>query len=295
MWRSMLVWGLMLTVFAATAFGDKVTLSTGEVFEGTITQHDQKKKKIKFKHSILGEFEISTEKIQEMVDELPKAPPPPPPAWSQRLEFGITGSKGNTDEFNLYASYRANYVDEEQRVSADASYFLNKSSGVTTKNAFTAGVLKDWLLPESRWFYFAQTRFDIDKFEQYDWRLAASAGLGYDWIKEENLRVTLRVGAGIAKEQGSVDDSIRPEGLLGGEFDWKISKHQTLVGAVTYYPDLEELREFRAVGTLEWVVRFADMKGVSFKLGLKDEYESSVDPGILHNDLTYYAVLVVDF
>jgi putative salt-induced outer membrane protein YdiY len=295
MTRSNTLWILIFAAALPALAADKVELKSGEVLEGTIKIRDDKKKNILFHHPILGDLTISLDSIQNMVDEAPAASPPAPPAWSQRLEFGVNGSEGNTQEFNLYSSYRAKYVDDDERINLDASFFLNKSDSTTTKEEFTVGILKDWLLPDSDWFYFAQARFDSDKFAHYDRRIAASAGIGYDWIKEENLRVTLRGGLGAARESGSNDNSIQPEGQLGGEFEWKISKHQSLNGSVNYYPDLEEPREFRAVGLLEWTIRFADAEGVAFKLGIKDEYESSVIPGIKHNDLNYFAALAFDF
>jgi hypothetical protein len=58
---------------------------------------------------------------------------------------------------------------------------------------------------------------------------------------------------------------------------------------------LDEPGEFRSVSTAEWVIALGKADGLSFKLGLENEYESDVGRDTESNDLSYYGALVFDF
>lgn len=228
-------------------------------------------------------------------EEIKPAPYQLFPGWDSSFEFGFSGSTGNSEQTNVYAAFKTLNETASDRWKIDASYLFAKQDGERTENEFTTGVLKDWLLPDSPWFYFAQGRYDYDEFESWDQRVALNGGIGLDWIKQENLRVTFRVGGGAKREFGSDNDEWTPEGLAGAEVEWKITDRQTFNAATTYYPDLSDTSEFRIISSADWTLKIDKMDGVSIKLGVKHEYESEVDPGNDRNDLKYFGALVFDF
>ncbi len=317
--------GLLVSASANVQAADEIYLHTGEILKGQIIAKTPAA--LQVQHDILGKILIPFDRINQVVEDdvTPKvetpaaeadkkaaeqaqaakavaeaAKPPEPPApqgffsgWKSKLELGFNGSEGNSDILNLYAAFKSEKADKSDRWRYDASYFLSESDGVNTKNQFTTGLLKDWFIPDSRWFFFAEGRFDIDEFKSWDYRASVAAGPGYKLIDEENLKITLRAGAGGAKEWGSEDDEFRPEANAGGELAWNITPKSKIAAATRFYPSLEDPADFRVVSSAEWVYKLEE--NISLKFGVEDEYESEVDSNREKNDIRYYGAIVFEF
>lgn len=237
----------------------------------------------------------------------PAAPPPPveKPQWDSKLEIGFNANEGNTEDQNLRIAFTSERETEDNRLFFDASYKLASSNGDRTENRISTGILSEWPVNGEPYSYFAAARFDNAEFQSWDQRITANGGLKYyfiDWQKLDDDGNVLRafnfagrIGAGLRKEFGSMDDNIVPEGLLGLDVEWQISPDQSLKASSTYYPELEDPAMFRLVNSVDWVIDINQADGMSLKFGLLHEHQSEVDPGVKRNDLSVYASLVVDF
>lgn len=327
MTKTTLLAALLLALIFTPTRADQVILSTGEVLKGTITSQDDDK--IVLEHPVLGTISVpragvastivpapvsaakpvltpgpaaaspdaksAIAKAQSDIKALPDARNRFVDNWDAKLELGLAGSQGNSDTFDGHIGFRATKEDAKDRWNFDTAYFKGISSGQTTRNDFTAGVLKDWLFRDSKWFWWADGRYDYDDFKSWQQRVSAHTGPGYTFYDTEKFRLIGRIGAGGRKEWGSDNEGLVPEGLASGEFKWKLTDNQSLLGSATYYPDLGDLGEYRLRDTLDWVCAIDKADGLSLKIGLLHEYESEVDPGRNHNDLKYFAALLFDF
>ncbi len=284
-----------------------------------------------FEHPILGRLEIPAGKVRTLrplhVDTSPLpekkaavAPGPahvapqvgeadgPPPAvkrWKSRLELGFSGSAGVTDETNLRIALNTTFKKDTIRLTLDSRYLLDTSSGDRTDNKFTVGAISQWNVPASRWSYVAQGRYDFDEFQSWEHRVTAGGGVGYLLADVTGLddagqpldvfTLTGRLGLGGRKEFGSLNEDLQPEGIIGADLTWYISQRQNLSTQLTYFPDLEDTGEFRAVTKAQWLLKLDGLEGLSFKLGLDYEHQSQTDPGVSSNDLSIYGTLVLDF
>lgn len=319
--------GLALNLASVQAAADQVTLISGDVLNGSIVERTDRS--LVLDHPLFGRMVIPSEQVASTMttakleaaqqaaeeateqqaeapptDETAEAPqdetteaiePEPEPEWKSRFTLAGSGSFGNTDSQSLTTKVRSVRESKETITSFDAAYFFGSRSGDRNENRFTAGVRNDWLIPESRWFYFADARYDYDEFQGWDHRASGHVGLGYELIKEKDVSLKLRAGLGAVKEWGSEDDDIRPEALLGADFSWRISDNQQLVASSTIYPDLEDTGEFRAVNSAEWNALLDAENNLSLTAGLLHEYQSEVDEGIDENDLKVYVGLSFDF
>src|SRR5690606_24612196 len=102
----------------------------------------------------------------------------------------------------------------------------------------------EYLFQESPFTLFSKTYIEYDEFKAYDMRLALNAGLGYRWWDTETNKLTTRVGAGWSREIGGPVDRFVPEGVVGVEFERRISKRQKLSLDSDYFPDWEDLSSF---------------------------------------------------
>jgi putative salt-induced outer membrane protein YdiY len=217
--------------------------------------------------------------------------------WDRLFTLGLYGSEGNTQSLDVTAALDLFYEDDNDRWTFDATWFYGKEDGNLTDNEVLVNLRKDWLLPDSRWFFFALGSYEYDDFEAYQHRVNVSVGPGYDFIKEDDLALRGLAGIGAYREFGSDDDDIHPEGLLGLEFMWKPLPGQTFNFSHFYYPELERFEELRSrhVTRAEYMIDIDRDYGLSFKIGALNEYESQTDDDSFHNDFDYYAAIVYAF
>lgn len=218
--------------------------------------------------------------------------------WDKSVELAVSGAQGNTENMNFRIGADGSYEDDEDRWLFDAAWYYTTSNDRKTKNNITAGLTKDWLLPDSDWFLFALGRYDYDEFKDYLHRFSGGTGGGYQIVKNERWDVRARAGLNVIKEIDgpNPEPGVTPEALLGVvEAIWKITKNQTMNVSNTMYPALSDIGEFRNITKFEWRIKFQQAKGLSFKTGIKNEYETNVTSPTKRNDLKYFAGLVYDF
>ncbi|UCD74107.1 MAG: DUF481 domain-containing protein [Phycisphaerales bacterium] len=242
-------------------------------------------------------------------DAPPAAPAERPekdkPRWDSQIELGLSATDGNTQDTNLRLAFRTSRKTAWNLFRYDAAQRLATSRGNRTENRFTTGAFSEWSRPDSRWSAFLQGRLDVDEFQSWDERLTLGGGAGYRLLEVQatdeagdsfdRFILTGRLGGGLRKEYGSLNEAVAPEGLLGAEFAYRISPRQQLAGATMFYPDLGESGDFRVVSSLDWSIDIDHMDGISLKVGLMHEYESLTDESVPHNDIAAHAALVVDF
>ncbi|MEM6333537.1 MAG: DUF481 domain-containing protein [Planctomycetota bacterium] len=217
--------------------------------------------------------------------------------WDRTFSLGLYGSEGNTQELDVTAQVDAAYEDDLHRWLFNASWFYGTQDSETTDNEVLLSLRKDWLIPDSRWFVFALGTYEYDDFEAFQHRVTASVGVGYDFIKEDDLALRGLAGVGAQREFGSDNENITPEGLLGVEFMWKPFAGQRLTASHFFYPELERFDELgnRNVSKVEYTIDIDRDYGLSFKVGAINEYESQTDDDSFHNDFDYYAAIVYGF
>lgn len=320
------IWVVVLICFLAVspAAADEVVLVGGDVLHGKVIE--QSEAAIVLGHSDLGRIEISRERIKSVMFDAPAAGESETQqqeaaektekggwleerfrkidswssemkkkGWSFFADLSVDDSSGNTDEQSLRIGSGIKHVLEDRRLAMDLSYFRKVSDGATTDNKFSYGITRDWLKPESRWFYFLMGRFDYDEFESWDERAAGHVGPGYHLIKRNKLTVDLRAGAGARKEWGSENDDVRPEGLGGVELSWKITDRQSLNASSFIYPVLSDTDDYRTRTSMDWRFLLEKESKMSFLVGLLHEYQSIVDPDKDRNDLRIYTGIRYEF
>ncbi len=237
--------------------------------------------------------EAPTEPENQAAPALP--PPPTPVPWKVSLELGFTGTQGNTETTDIRLALLAGRETTEARIALDTSYLYGETSGDRRLNRFTAGGRHDWLFPESRWFIFAQARYDYDEFQSWEQRVTGGAGVGYEFVKNDTVRLMGRAGLGAVWEIGSEDDGIEPEAILGLDFGWQITSRQRLGATTTFYPNLGDLGEFRIVSSADWTIQLDQASGIDLKLGVAHEHQSRVDPGRERDDIKVFGSIVIRF
>ena len=246
-------------------------------------------------------FEANSDGTVRLPTEASDAPPPPPPApdlWESQVTASLSLSDGNTEQLTARAGITSTREDTEGRLALDASIFYATDDGDETANEATIGALYDWYLgDDSPWLFFSEFRYNYDEFEQFLHRVGATVGPGYRLVEEEDLRVTLRAGAGVRRDFGTgAENAYIGEALVGGDLEWDITDRQVFTFSHRFFPSLRDRSDFRAVSTAGWDISMDDLaQGLSLNLGVEHEYETRVPEDIRESDIRIFAGLGIAF
>jgi len=221
----------------------------------------------------------------------------PAPKWKSEVELGYSGSRGPTLSDSLRIAANSALKTELHRWKLDASYNFATSDGKESKNDATAGVLKDWLIPETPWFGFGDARYDFDEFGSWNHRFSGHVGGGYDLLRTKPVDATLRVGLG-AFEALEDEETTQYEALLGGEITWRVKKGMEAGAKTMWYPALNADsfgKHYRAVSSAYWKLHLSAFEAMSVKFAVDHEYESNVTGEKRHHDTKIYAAVVMSF
>ena len=216
------------------------------------------------------------------------------PKWAFKGEFGAVAQEGNTEKTtargglelrrttpkNTWRFWTAGDYGEENEIRSRAEV----KAGIDYEHNFT-----------ERWFGFLKTEAEYDEFENLDLRWINTGGLGYYWIRKENIELKNRVGPGYLYEK--FRDGRREDGMIldvGLDFRWDIAKWLTFANNSTYYPTFEDLQDYRLVSDSFFEVPLSGTGNWRLKIGALYEYDAFPDPGRERLDKTYYTNMVFD-
>jgi putative salt-induced outer membrane protein YdiY len=297
-----------ISVFAAESV---ITLMNGDTITADVIKQDEKNTYLS--HPVLGEITLPNTSITTMTDvattavteqvvadveiateetvEEPKARGLFGTSflaeWQKAFSLGIAGSEGKSSSHQINLAFTADYEDEFSRLSHKSVYFRSESEGTLSDHSFYSVLNKDWLSPDSAWLKFANGRVDLDELKDWDYRINAVGGLGYEFIDTEEFLLLGKVGLGFSQTFGGEREEFTPEGSLGLETAWRLSEFQTLKAANTYYPSLDDFSEFRNITTVDWSLNMNTFEDMALIVGLSNEYDSQAEDDVDNNDFKY--------
>lgn len=213
--------------------------------------------------------------------------PTPDSTWKQAVEAGLNGSNGSSDSLSLHLGYTASRKGEEDGWKFLSAFDKAESGGVESRNQFFADLQREWFWQGNPWFGFVQGRYDKDKFKDWDYRLSATGGAGYEFIKHENWYLNGRLGLGGNRTYGDTDEAFTTEALLALDAVWAISEREAVDFNTTFYPNLEESDEYRNITSLNWKMRMTEAGNLAMKIGLINSYDSLASEVTGKNDFKY--------
>jgi putative salt-induced outer membrane protein YdiY len=294
---------LFILIFSNLTTATEVQLGNGDILNGEVIEDEDGN--ITLIHPTLGKLALPFAKVIKP-EEKPAVQIAEKPidrgllmtgllkGWERNFQVGIKGSQGNSQNMNINAGIRFKFEDELKRWDVRMLYLLSKNEGEKSQDEFFAQFTRDFLIPDANYFYFTQGRYDIDEFQDWDYRLNFGGGIGQELVKSDDWQFNGRAGIGAKKDFGGEDSEWILEAILGIESNWAIAERQSLEFRNTLYPNLKEVGEFRNISTLNYKVGLSQLNGLDIKIGLINEYDSDASAGTDKNDFKYLLSLVVD-
>ncbi|MCI0333920.1 MAG: DUF481 domain-containing protein [Planctomycetes bacterium] len=215
-----------------------------------------------------------------------------PLPWDTGIELGLNGSSGTSESFSIRTG---GYIKRESRFSKlDLSSYHNRTTanGENTQNNAQFDVRNDWLFDEeSAWTLFATSNVFYDQFQSFDLQTNVNSGIGYRCVRDPDLGLIGRFGAGASREFGGPDDRWVPESLVGFEYNQQVSQTQKFYAKLDYFPEWDEFGEFRLVADAGWEIELIQPSNLSLKISANDRYDSTPNGAEPH--LVNYSVLLL--
>jgi putative salt-induced outer membrane protein YdiY len=215
-----------------------------------------------------------------------------PLAWDTGIQLGINGSSGTSESLCVHTG---GYIKRESRFSKldlHTNYNFTTTGSLPTQNNAELDVRNDWLLDDqSPWVLYGTGNLFYDEFQAFDLQTSANTGVGYRFFHELGLNLMARLGGGASREFGGPDDRWVPETLAGFEYAQQLSATQKVYGKLDYYPEWDDIGEYRLVADAGWEFLLAQPSHWSLKICATDRYDSTPNGAEPH--LLNYCVLLV--
>lgn len=228
----------------------------------------------------------------------PATPPPDPDSffrgWKGSLEAGISGSSGNTEKFGGRAALKMQRETSKMITTFGAQYLYSTDDGNKTESKGEVFGKNEWKLGDSKWRFYATAKAEYDEFQDWDWRVSAFVGFGYELIKTDTTLFVPRFGVGASKEFGGSENKITPELDLGWDFEHKFNENVKFFNTFDFYPALDRFGPYRFETKAGLDILMSKENNLSLKLGIDDKYDSTPE-GKKRNDLTYFIALAWAF
>lgn len=218
---------------------------------------------------------------------------PVPSSWSSAIDFGLSGSQGNTDTLKVRLGVDVRYDSPEDTVVLNALYILSQANGGNVENKAFFLARNDLPLDAGLGWY-AQGVVEYDEFRAIDLRLASHSGLSYTALQDGTQLLKLRAGIGMSRESGGPGTEWVREGQGGADYEYHLTARTTLTLAGDYYPDVRDFARYRLRGRVSLDILLDPDLNLVLRLGAFDRYDSRPF-GSKRNDLDYFTTLQFRF
>jgi len=222
----------------------------------------------------------------------PEGAPKPPAVWKGRVELGLNGSSGNSDQLNALAGVTANRIDVKDRLTLSLRGQYQETESVRTKNE-AIGALRYERDISPRVFAFTRLELEYDEFENIDLRSTLAGGLGYFLVRGPRQDLKVRGGLAVQNELfGDGTSDTKPLAEAGYDYRLDVKRWFRYNSALTYFVDPGDVDDWRLTAENAAEFPLSNTTGWKLRLGVRNEYDSEPLPDIERMDTSYYLTLV---
>ncbi len=215
--------------------------------------------------------------------------------WTVKLQLGVDGQSGNTDRFSINGQADFLRTLDAERLLLYAKVRTSHENGDDTTKEFIAGISLEHDI-DDRWFGFGKIEYERDKFENLNYRITATTGLGYFVIKEAEEEWKWRGGVGFQIEDFAPgDDSEDAIAELGWDYRKEISPHMLFTHSLVLYPTLDAIKDIRIVMDNAAEIPLASDEAWKLRMGVRNDYNGQPEGDVERLDTFYYLNVVWDW
>jgi Protein of unknown function, DUF481 len=215
--------------------------------------------------------------------------------WHGNVQVGMDLGYGTTERRTFYANATATHELNRVRNLVEYHMAYGILNQVESANKMDGAVKTDVDLGAKRRLYiYDQMGAGYDDLRQITLEFHEGAGLGYKVLQRKKLILNLETGAeyqhrdlGTAITQSFF--SIR----FGESLTWKAIDKLTITQRLSYNPNLSDFNDYRM--RLDISASYPFLKKMTVNLNVIDQYDSTKQLGVRHNDLEIQSTIGVGF
>ena len=116
-------------------------------------------------------------------------------SWAARAQVGYAKTGGNTDTSTGNALFHIAHVVDDWKLLFGAEGFYGSTKGETTAQAWDAHLQANYNINE-RLYWYSGVRYDDNKFSGFAYQEALTTGLGYQFVKTDDTKLSAQLGIG---------------------------------------------------------------------------------------------------
>ena len=245
----------------------KIILSDGSILEGFTGETVRNKMTLKMvKIKTPAQFKLAEVKALNPVDKLLVA-------IKVRANVGLRTERGNTDKDEAHFDGEFSARTKKNRFILGGELNKEKERGAISSEEWKAyGNYSHFLT--KKWFFYALSLFEHDKFTDLDLRLTLGGGAGYQFFETDTLNLYVSAGPGYVKE-----NFIEAENQDFGVEQWVISYDQYFFDK-TFQLFHNQNGYFKTANSTNWLIktrqgiRFPIHKGLTMTFQHNYEYDN---------------------
>lgn len=313
---------ILIVALCSTAFAEELTLKNGDRLSGKIVEESDEAVVIETEYA--GKLKIARKHIEKVIKTSPAittakaastaAPKPIAAAvpaetvvvrksssngfvgkmrsittgWDGTANIGFSYTSGNSNNITMTTGLRASKSRPQDGLTIYVRSLWNSNHGsqtnITTQNAFWGGARYDRTI-DRRLFGFVSYDFERDKPKRLRFRSVAGGGLGHRTIKNDRTELELLGGLAWNRTWQTTGDTNTPEGLAGVTFRHKINDKLRLQNAATFFQNVTDLNEYRAI--FDATLSIDVTKKVGFYISVGDRFNSDPFGTAKKNDFLF--------
>jgi putative salt-induced outer membrane protein YdiY len=178
-----------------------------------------------------GKIKLKTSQIKEPVSfdladvkTINPKPPGPGVKLSGNVNLGLNSTSGNTDTRNIHFDGQFSARTTKTRSTVGGSYNRQEDQGTKTVDNASAYLNFDYFYTQ-KWFFYGNTTFQKDVFQDLNLRSTFGAGTGYQFFESKEMNLSVSGGLAYVNNDYSVgEDNSFVSAAWAIDFDWYIWK-----------------------------------------------------------------------
>jgi putative salt-induced outer membrane protein YdiY len=222
------------------------------------------------------------------------APPPPPPKWESVAQLGVTLTRGNSENFLLNAGINSTrkWPKDELLLGASFAYGETESqvgtNSVTTKTDDYLKGFAQWNhLFSDRWYGGLRVEGVHDDIADVYYRFTFSPLVGYYFIKQTNVFLSVEVGPSYVLENVGGDEDSYLAARIGQRFEYKFKNGAKIWETLEFVPQVDDFENW--ILTAEIGIAAPITKALDIRLIAQDTYDNQPAPNREENDFKLIA------
>ncbi|KPK32274.1 MAG: hypothetical protein AMJ66_06840 [Betaproteobacteria bacterium SG8_40] len=209
---------------------------------------------------------------------------------SGRINVGASSTSGNTDKEQLNGSFEVVARSAKNRMTIGAEANRAETDGAQTESNWLAYLAYDHFITE-KWYAYASTSAENDKFKDINLRTTLGAGAGYQFFETEQTNLSMELGASyVNTDYDTGVDSDYPAARWAMNFRQKLFKSRVeFFNTDSVHVALDDSDNFFL--RTRTGLRFPIVAGMNSTIQYNYDYDDNPAPGRVKEDKAWLFTL----